>query len=79
MTKNNFDYAKLRGKIREKYKRQELFAKDIGIANTTLSSKLNNITEFSQTQILRAAEVLNLKKEEITPYFFCVISSENLN
>lgn len=36
-----FDYNKLKGKIKEKYKSQSNFALTIGWSNRTLSLKLN--------------------------------------
>lgn len=66
----NFDYSKLKGKIREKYKVQENFAKVMGIAKNTLSIKLNNMSDFSQSEIMRAVEALDLQKSDICDYFF---------
>lgn len=65
-----FNYSKLRGKIREVFKTQEAFASAIGMSTTSLSSKLNNKIEFSQTEMAKAAELLNIHKEEIPGYFF---------
>ncbi len=65
-----FDYSKLKGKIREKYKVQENFAKVLGIANNTLSTKLNNASDFSQSQIYKAVEALDIQKSDICDYFF---------
>lgn len=42
-----FSYAKLRGRIKEYFKTQEAFAKELGISRTSLNLRLNNINEFS--------------------------------
>lgn len=65
-----FDYARLRGKIREVCETQDRFSELMGMSKATLSYKLTNKTEFSQAEIVRAVEVLNLRTDEISPYFF---------
>lgn len=66
----NFDYSKLRGKIREMFRTQNAFAEAMGISTTSLSAKLNNQVEFSQKEIDLATELLKIKKSEIPAYFF---------
>ncbi len=66
----DFDYRKLKGKIKEIFDTQDAFAKALGISNVTLSAKLNNKTEFSQKEIDKASDLLNIEKEEIPNYFF---------
>jgi len=65
-----FDYSKLRGRIREKFNTQEAFAKAMGFSSTTLSDKLNNKVQWTQKEIDRAVELLEISKEEIPIYFF---------
>jgi hypothetical protein len=65
-----FDYSKLRGKIREVFKRQDLFAKAMRLSHTSVSLKLNNQREWTQKEISRAAELLGIRDDEITAYFF---------
>lgn len=67
-----FDYSKLHGKIREKCKTQAEFAKRMGMSRTTLSAKLNNNSEFTQQEINKATELLNLQQIEIPIYFFVI-------
>jgi len=67
-----FDYAKLRGKIKEIFDTQAAFAKEMGISNTSLSEKLNNKVEFTQKEIERAIELLQIPKDEIPIYFFTI-------
>ena len=65
-----FAYDKLKGKIKEIFNTQEAFANALGIARTSLYSKLNNNTEFTQMEMLKALELLHLEKNEIDVYFF---------
>lgn len=65
-----FDYSKLCGRIREKCKTQQRFAKLMGIARSSLSAKLNNYSEFTQQEINRALTILDLSQYEIPEYFF---------
>lgn len=65
-----FNYQKLRGRIREKYKTQAEFAKALGLSGTSLSAKLNNGSEFSQKEIFKSIELLGIKEVEIPEYFF---------
>ena len=65
-----FVYDKLKGKIKEVFGTQEAFATALGMARTSLYSKLNNNTEFTQTEMLRSLELLHLKKTDIDAYFF---------
>ena len=67
-----FNYNKLRGKIKEVFNTQAAFAKEMGISNTSLSEKLNNKVEFTQKEIERAIELLQIPKDEIPIYFFTI-------
>lgn len=65
-----FDYRKLRGKIIESYGTQSKFAKALGVSDRTLSLKLNNKIYFSQDEIKKCANLLNIDLEKIQLYFF---------
>lgn len=65
-----FEYSKLRGRIREVFNTQEAFAEAMDLSTTSLSAKLNHKVEFSQNEISKAAELLNINPEEIPAYFF---------
>jgi len=65
-----FNYDKLRGKIKEVFKKQELFAAALGISETSLSGKLNNLVQFTQKEIRKSVVLLNLEAVEIPLYFF---------
>ena len=65
-----FNYNKLRGKIRETFKTQYEFAEAMGMSKSSISVKLNNKVEFTQTEIENSVDILKIKKEEIPAYFF---------
>lgn len=66
----NYNYSKLKGRIKEKYGTQENFAKAIGKAQTTTSFKINGKRLWNQEEIVKAIEVLGLSKDDIVEYFF---------
>ncbi len=63
-------YAKLRGRIVEKYGSQSNFAKEIGISEVALSRKLKCTIGLSQKDILEWAKVLEIDKDDYGAYFF---------
>jgi transcriptional regulator with XRE-family HTH domain len=63
-------YAKLRGKIREVFGRQENFAEAMGIDPSTLSAKLNNKSPWTREDIELVCELLHIDLLEIPEYFF---------
>ena len=65
-----FNYNKLRGRIKEKGYTQEDIAKKIGIAESTFSLRLNNQSLFIQDEINEIIKILEIPAEEIKPYFF---------
>lgn len=65
-----FNYAKLRGKIREVCETQEVFSQLMGMSKATFSAKINNKSEFTQPEIVRAIGILHLRPDEISSYFF---------
>lgn len=66
----NFDYGKLRGKIREICGSESAFCEKLGLGRTSLSQRLNNRLEFSQVEIHQSCEILGIKKADIPTYFF---------
>lgn len=71
-----FDYRKLRGRIKEVYGTQTLFAAGMNMGIGSLSAKLNNHVEFSQREIVLACRLLSIAPENMNDYFFCEKSSE---
>ena len=65
-----YNYSKLRGKIREKFDTQEDFAKAIDISKSTVSKKLNNMSDWTREEIVRTCEVLDIPLEDASLYFF---------
>ena len=55
-----YDFAKLKGKIKEKFNTQNEFAEAMEMASNTLSSKLNNQSDFTSNEISKAVELLNV-------------------
>ncbi len=66
----NYNYSKLKGKIKEHFNTQEEFAKALGIGASTLNLKLNNKTEWSQDEMREALKLLNVSEGQIEKYFF---------
>ena len=65
-----FNYAKLKGRIKEKYGNQEVFAKAIGLTPTTFSFKINGKAKWKQDEIVKEAKLLEISQDEIVEYFF---------
>ena len=65
-----YSYDKLRGRIVEKYGSQEKFAEVIGISPNSLSKKMTGKTGFSQKDIIRWTELLDIDKADYSEYFF---------
>lgn len=65
-----FDYNKLKGRIKEKCGTCFNFANQLGCSSNTLSAKINNGSDFSQTEIIKSVDILDLKREDIPAYFF---------
>lgn len=65
-----YDYRKLRGKIKEVCGTQDVFAERLGIGRVSLSQRLNNQLEFSQNEMFKSCDVLSIDKRDIPIYFF---------
>ena len=63
-------FAKLRGRIVEKYGSQRSFAKAIGKTEQTIIAKLSGKSEFSKKDIIEWCNVLDITENDITVYFF---------
>ena len=70
MDRVKFDYSKLKGRIVEKCGTRKAFAEMVGIAECTLVSRLKCDTYFTQAEIFKAAEILEIPMESIFEYFF---------
>lgn len=65
-----YDYRKLKGRIREMYGTQDNFAEKLGIGRVSLFKRLTNKLEFSQAEIKKSCELLNIEPENVSLYFF---------
>ena len=66
-----YDYNKLRGLIRQYFGTQLKYAKFLGIGMTTMQSRLNGETFFTQPEIQKSIEAFNLTTAtEIEHTFF---------
>ncbi len=65
-----YTYAKLRGRIVEKYGSQTKFSDAVGISMTAMNKKMNGKTGISQHDIEQWSELLDIDKSEIPEYFF---------
>ena len=63
-------YAKLRGRIVEKYGSISAFAKHLDISLSQVSKKMNGAAGFSQEDIVEWAELLEIDLAEVGTYFF---------
>ena len=70
MGKIVFDYSELLGKIKARGFTQETLAKHIGMANSSMSLKLNNKGYFRFLEIVSICEALGIALDEIGRYFF---------
>lgn len=67
-----YDYSKLLGKIVERVGTQAAFAEKIGRSERTVSLKLNGKRAWTQVEISKACEVLDIPVSEINDYFFAL-------
>lgn len=65
-----WEYNKLRGKIKEVCGTQDTFAEKLGIGRVSLSQRLNNQLEFTQNEIFKACDILKIDLEDVSAYFF---------
>ncbi len=61
---------KLKGKIKEICGTQDRFGSLMGMSHTTVTAKLNGNSDFTQSEIIKAAEILKINDNDIVSYFF---------
>ena len=66
----DFKYARLRGKIKEKFGTESRFAKALSVSLITVSKKLNGRTQFTKRDIEKWSATLGIPIEEAGSYFF---------
>ena len=67
---SEYDYSKLKGRIRECFSTQSDFAQILEISDTSLSNKLTNKTAFTQDEIKKSIDFFELNPIETMNYFF---------
>ena len=65
-----YDYSKLNGLITEKCKTRATFANLIGRSERSVSLKMSGKVGWTQQEIMKACEVLEIEPKEISSYFF---------
>lgn len=65
-----FDYRKLSGRIREKYRTQAEFSRALNMSERSLSLKMGGKRAWTQSEIDRAVTCLGLTENDIPEYFF---------
>lgn len=71
-------YLKLKGRIVEKFGYQAAFAAALGWREARLSAKLNNKSQWTFSEVMKACELLEIPLSEAHLYFFCDKSYENV-
>lgn len=64
------DFSRLSGRIVEKFGTQLEFARAMGLSEKTISFKLNNVVPWKVPEIIKAAQLLDIKDDEVYEYFF---------
>ena len=68
----SYDYSKLLGRIVEKFGTQYNFPIAMGLSERSISLKLNNKVPWKNTEMHKAASLLEINLEDISEYFFNV-------
>lgn len=63
-------YAKLRGRICEKFRTQGAFAEMMGMHSSTLTAKLGRKVEWTRVEMQRACDLLDIPLSQVGDYFF---------
>lgn len=70
MTTLRLDYNKLRGRIKEKLGTEGAFAKAIGRSHNYITKVFQGKTFFTQADVCKSADVLDIEQDKIGLYFF---------
>lgn len=63
-------YSKLRGRITEKGKTQAEIAREIGISPQAMSYKMNGKIGFSQKDIIKICDILDIDLSNVGSFFY---------
>ena len=72
-----FNHSKLRGRIKEKLGSEKKFSELLGLSANTITLKLNGERYFTQPEIKKITDSLEISPEEIPSYFFTQEVREN--
>lgn len=67
---NMIPYPKLRGRMVEKGVSQRKLAEVLGISITAMSNKMRGVAGFSQGDIVKICETLDIALDDIGSYFY---------
>lgn len=67
-----YDYSLLDGRIAQMFGTQRNFAKAMGLSERSLSLKRSGVRPWTQPQIDKACNILNIADNEIHSYFFTI-------
>lgn len=62
--------SKIKGKMAELQFTQKDIAKELGIAQSTVNLKINNVRNMSLDEAEKLCDMLQIKDEEFRAYFF---------
>lgn len=65
-----FNFDKLLGRIKEKYKTNAAFCLKLKISEKSFSEKINNKKDFRSREVVRMQQLLEIPKEEIPIFFY---------
>ena len=77
MSKPQFDFSKLLGRMKEYGYTQQTMAESIGMNKGTMSQKLNNHSFFASDEIDAISVRLDILPRNVGIYFFCKMSSSS--
>lgn len=66
----DYEYSKLDGRITERFGTRKAFAEAVMISEHTISDKMTGKIGWTQEQINRVCDVLEIPHSEIPSYFF---------
>jgi len=67
-----FDYTLLKERMKELRFKQYDIAEATGKSRATISAALNGDREFTQSEIIKIAKLLQINDKEISRYFFYI-------
>ena len=62
-------FAKLRGRIREKFGTEVAFADAMGMDRGTISRKLRGVSPWKMPEVKKACELLDIPDSEMSDFF----------